>query len=146
MPTYSVTTSNLTLKKEVKKTIAEGITKIHSEVTGANTYFAQVLFNETSKDDHFMGGKLVKDPQIYLNGQIRAGRPKEVKDQLIDKLKKLLANSLKIDLSNVWVYILDLEPSQMVEYGQVLPISGQEKIWFENLPEQLKKKLKSLED
>ena len=146
MPTYSVTTSNLTLKKEVKKIIAEGITKIHSEVTGANTYFAQVLFNETSEDDHFMGGKLVKDPQIYLNGQIRAGRPKEVKDQLIDKLKKLLANSLKIDLSNVWVYILDLEPSQMVEYGQVLPISGQEKIWFENLPEQLKKKLKSLED
>ena len=146
MPTYSVTTSNLTLKKEVKKIIAEGITKIHSEVTGANTYFAQVLFNKTSKYDHFMGGKLVKDPQIYLNGQIRAGRPKEVKDQLIDKLKKLLANSLKIDLSNVWVYILDLEPSQMVEYGQVLPISGQEKIWFENLPEQLKKKLKSLED
>ena len=146
MPTYSVTTSNLTLKKETKKIIADGITKIHSEVTGANTYFVQVLFNETSKDDHFMGGKLVTDPQIYLNGQIRAGRPKEVKDQLIDKLKKLLANSLKIDLSNVWVYILDLEPSQMVEYGQVLPISGQEKIWFENLPEQIKKKLKSLED
>ena len=41
--------------------------------------------------------------------------------------------------------LLNLEPSQMVEYGEVLPVSGQEKVWFENLPDKLKKKLKSLE-
>ena len=92
-----------------------------------------------------MGGKVIKDEQIYLNGQIRAGRSKEVKDDLIDQLKKLLAKETKLDQSNVWVYIIDLEPSQMVEYGEVLPVSGQEKVWFENLPDKLKKKLKSLE-
>ena len=93
-----------------------------------------------------MGGKVIKDEQIYLNGQIRAGRSKEVKDDLIDQLKKLLAKETKLDQSNVWVYIVDLEPSQMVEYGEVLPVSGQEKIWFENLPDKLKKKLKSLDE
>ena len=92
-----------------------------------------------------MGGKVIKDEQIYLNGQIRAGRSKEVKDDLIDQLKKLLAKETKLDQSNVWVYIVDLEPSQMVEYGEVLPVSGQEKVWFENLPEKLKTTLKSLE-
>ena len=145
MPTYTVITSNLELGKIKKKSIAEGITKIHSKTTGANTYFAQVIFNETKKNSHFMGGKVIKDEQIYLNGQIRAGRSKEVKDDLIDQLKKLLAKETKLDQSNVWVYIVDLEPSQMVEYGEVLPVSGQEKVWFENLPEKLKKKLKSLE-
>ena len=91
------------------------------------------------------GGKLVKDEQIYLHGQIRAGRPKEIKDELIDQLKKLLAKETALDQSSVWVYIVDVEPSQMVEYGEVLPESGQEKSWFDNLPDKLKKKLQSLE-
>ena len=42
--------------------------------------------------------------------QISAGRSKEVKDDLIDQLKKLLAKETKLDQSNVWVYIVDLEP------------------------------------
>ena len=145
MPTYTVTTSNLTLTKSKKKSIAQGITNIHSKTTGANTYFAQVMFLETKKNNHFMGGKLVKDEQIYLHGQIRAGRPKEIKDELIDQLKKLLAKETVLDQSSVWVYIVDVEPSQMVEYGEVLPESGQEKAWFDNLPDKLKKKLQSLE-
>ena len=145
MPTYTVTTSNLALTKSKKKSIAQGITNIHSKTTGANTYFAQVMFLETKKNNHFMGGKLVKDEQIYLHGQIRAGRPKEIKDELIDQLKKLLAKETVLDQSSVWVYIVDVEPSQMVEYGEVLPESGQEKAWFDNLPDKLKKKLQSLE-
>ena len=145
MPTYTVTTSNLALTKSKKKSIAQGITNIHSKTTGANTYFAQVMFHETKKNNHFMGGKLVKDEQIYLHGQIRAGRPKKIKDELIDQLKKLLAKETVLDQSSVWVYIVDVEPSQMVEYGEVLPESGQEKAWFDNLPDKLKKKLQSLE-
>ena len=58
MPTYSVNTSNLRLKKNQKKRIAKGITDIHSKITGANNYFAQVLFNETKKNDHLWVGKL----------------------------------------------------------------------------------------
>jgi phenylpyruvate tautomerase PptA (4-oxalocrotonate tautomerase family) len=145
MPTYTVITSNLALDERKKKSIAEGITSIHSKTTGANTYFAQVIFNETKKNNHFMGGKVVEDEQIYLHGQIRAGRPKEIKDDLIDQLKKLLAKETALDQSSVWVYIVDLEPSQMVEYGEVLPASGQEKAWFDNLPDKLKKKLQALE-
>ena len=145
MPTYTVITSNLALDERKKKSIAEGITSIHSKTTGANTYFAQVIFNETKKNNHFMGGKVVEDEQIYLHGQIRAGRPKEIKDDLIDQLKKLLAKETALDQSSVWVYIVDLEPSQMVEYGEVLPASGQEKVWFDNLPDKLKKKLQALE-
>ena len=145
MPTYTVITSNLALDERKKKSIAEGITSIHSKTTGANTYFAQVMFHEIKRNNHFMGSKVVEDEQIYLHGQIRAGRPKEIKDDLIDQLKKLLAKETALDQSSVWVYIVDSEPSQMVEYGEVLPASGQEKVWFDNLPDKLKKKLQSLE-
>ena len=66
MPTYTVITSNLELNESKKKSIAEGITKIHSETTGANTYFAQVIFNETKKNSHFMGEKLLKMNKFIL--------------------------------------------------------------------------------
>jgi phenylpyruvate tautomerase PptA (4-oxalocrotonate tautomerase family) len=145
MPTYTVTNSNFNLTSKQQKNLAEGITKVHNAVTGANTYFAQVIFNKTKKNNHFMGGKKVKEPSLFLLGQIRAGRPKKVKDKLISELKNILVKKSKLDEIQVWAYIVDLPPSQMIEYGSVLPESGKEKEWFKNLPTKLKKKLLKLE-
>ena len=144
MPTYTVTNSNFNLSSKQQKNLAEGITKVHNVVTGANTYFAQVIFNKTKKDNHFMGGKKVKEPSLFLLGQIRAGRSKEVKDKLIVDLKDVLVKNSKLDETQVWVYINDLPPSQMIEYGEVLPESGKEKIWFSKLSKKLKKKLSKI--
>ena len=145
MPTYTVTNSNFNLSSKQQKNLAEGITKVHNIVTGANTYFAQVIFNKTKKDNHFMGGKKVKEPSLFLLGQIRAGRSKVLKDKLISHLKDILVKKSKLDETQIWVYIIDLPPSQMIEYGAVLPESGKEKQWFRSLSIKLKKKLSSIE-
>tara|TARA_X000000368_G_C22824056_1_gene620342 strand:+ start:64 stop:504 length:441 start_codon:yes stop_codon:yes gene_type:complete len=145
MPTYTVTNSNFNISSKQQKKLAEGITKVHNNVTGANTYFAQVIFNKIKKNNHFMGGKLVKEPSLFLLGQIRAGRSKEVKDKLISDLKDVLVKNSNLDETQIWVYINDLPPSQMIEYGAVLPESGEEKEWFNNLSEKLKKKLLKME-
>ena len=145
MPTYTLTNSNFNLTSKQQKNIAEGITKIHNVVTGANTYFAQVIFNKTKKNNHFMGGKKVKEPSLFLLGQIRTGRSKKVKDRLISDLKNVLVKKSKLDETQVWVYINDLPPSQMIEYGVVLPESGKETEWFRNLSSRLKKKLSTIE-
>ena len=145
MPTYTVTNSNFNISSKQQKKLAEGITKVHNVVTGANTYFAQVIFNKTKKNNHFMGGKKVKEPSLFLLGQIRAGRSKEVKDKLISDLKHVLVKNSKLDETQVWVYINDLPPSQMIEYGAVLPNSGKEKQWFSGLSSKLKSKLSKLE-
>ena len=145
MPTYTITNSNFNLTLKQQKNLAEGITKVHNVVTGANTYFAQVIFNKTKKNNHFMGGKKVKEPSLFLFGQIRAGRSKEVKDKLIADLKNVIVKNSKLDENQIWVYINDLPPSQMIEYGAVLPESGKEEQWFANLPIKLKKKLAAIE-
>ena len=145
MPTYTVTNSNFNFTSKQQKNLAEGITKVHNIVTGANTYFAQVIFNKTKKNNHFMGGKKVKEPSLFLLGQIRAGRPKKIKDKLISELKNILVKKSKLDETQVWVYINDLPPSQMIEYGAVLPESGKEKEWFKNLSSKLRKKLSNIE-
>ena len=146
MPTYTVTNSNFNLTAKQKNNLAKGITKVHNVVTGANTYFAQVIFNKTKKNNHFMGGKKVKEPSIFLLGQIRAGRPKKTKDRLICDLKNIIVKKTKLDETQVWVYIIDLPPSQMIEYGSVLPKSGKERQWFKSLSNKLKNKLSQIEN
>ena len=145
MPTYTVTNSNFNLTTKQQKDLAQGITKVHNVITGANTYFAQVIFNKTKKNNHFMGGKKVKEPSLFLLGQIRAGRTKKIKDRLISDLKNILVKKTKLDETQVWVYIVDLPPSQMIEYGAVLPESGKELQWFKGLSNKLKKKLSQME-
>ena len=145
MPTYSVFYSNLKLNQKIKKKIANGITKVHRDITGANSYFVQVIFINNKKNNHFMGGKEVYNNQIFLHGQIRSGRTTIVKKELILKLKDVLIKSSKLEKENIWIYILDLKPDQMIEYGEVLPKSGQEKKWFNKLDKSLQKKLQKIE-
>ena len=145
MPTYTVTHSNFKLQTKTKVKIAKGITKVHNIVTGANTYFAQVIFNKTKNNDHYMGGKKVKEPQLFLHGQIRSGRSAKIKKKLILDLKNTLIKNSKLNETQIWVYIIDLTPSQMIEYGAILPESGGEAKWFEGLSPTLRKKLKKME-
>ena len=145
MPTYTVTHSNFKLQTKTKVKIAKGITKVHNIVTGANTYFAQVIFNKTKNNDHYMGGKKVKEPQLFLHGQIRSGRSAKIKKKLILDLKNTLIKNSKLNETQIWVYIIDLTPSQMIEYGAILPESGGEAKWFKGLSPMLRRKLKKME-
>ena len=145
MPTYTVTHSNFKLQTKTKVKIAKGITKVHNIVTGANTYFAQVIFNKTKNNDHYMGGKKVREPQLFLHGQIRSGRSAKIKKKLILDLKNTLIKNSKLNETQIWVYIIDLTPSQMIEYGAILPESGGEAKWFKSLSPILRRKLKKME-
>ena len=146
MPTYTVKYSNFNLTKQKKNKIAKGITLVHEKVTGAKSFFAQVIFVENKKNYHFMGGKSVKKKQLFLNGQIRSGRSEEIKDKLIKKLRDTLIQNSGLSRDKIWVYIVDLPPAQMIEYGEILPQSGKEESWFNNLPKKLKKKLIELDN
>ena len=88
MPTYTVKYSNFNLSQKQKNSLANDISNTHSKCTGANTFFAQVIFQKNEKNSHFMGGKLVKTREIFLNGQIRSGRTLSVKKKINLRTKK----------------------------------------------------------
>jgi hypothetical protein len=92
-----------------------------------------------------MGGKTVKDKQVFLHGQIRGGRTAAVKKKLIIALRNSLVKNSGIKKDNSWVYLIDLIPEQMIEYGEILPKSGNEVKWFNTLTKSLQNKLKKID-
>ncbi|WP_429298648.1 tautomerase family protein [Paraburkholderia sp. GAS199] len=131
MPTYTVEAAAGRLSKDAKQQIASGITRAHSNATGAQKFFAQVIFREVPEGDHFLGGAPLKCDQIFVHGHIRAGRTAEQKQQLLSAIVDAVGAAAETEKRCVWVYLSDLVPSQMVEFGRVLPEPGAESQWLE---------------
>jgi phenylpyruvate tautomerase PptA (4-oxalocrotonate tautomerase family) len=134
MPTYTVTTAINRLTPRQKTRIAQEITRIHQAVTGAQPFFAQVIFTAVDPADHFIGGKPLQHDLIYLHGHIRAGRTPEQKQNLLTQLIQSLAEAASAPPSAIWDYLTELPPAQMAEFGHTLPTPGTETTWLQSLP------------
>ena len=134
MPTYRVMAAAGLLSAEQKQRIAQGITQVHHRVTGAQAFFAQVLFTEVPAGDHFVGGAPLRGDHLFVHGHIRAGRTPERRRQLLQELVAEVASAGAIAPNRVWAYLAELPPGQMAEYGHVLPEPGEESTWLAGLP------------
>jgi phenylpyruvate tautomerase PptA (4-oxalocrotonate tautomerase family) len=144
MPSYIVTCVEGRLNASEKSKIAEAVTRAHGDSTGAPYYFAQVTFNEIKPGNYFLGGTQLNGDQIFVHGTIRDGRPTEMKDKLMARLTSDIAAASQMKLNCVWVYLSELPPNQMVEYGRVLPLHGKEAEWSAALPKAEKTRLESI--
>jgi phenylpyruvate tautomerase PptA (4-oxalocrotonate tautomerase family) len=140
MPTYVCTVREGQLSPDQKSRIAAEVTRIHSEVTGAPPFFAQVIFEEVRPGNHFMGGApLVHDQlydQIFVYGRVRAGRSIQDKLKMIKLMAEVVGEAAGVRRTGVWIYIAELPPRQMIEYGYVLPDPGDEEVWTNALPKE----------
>ncbi|CAH2408781.1 tautomerase family protein [Mesorhizobium escarrei] len=145
MPTYLCTSTTGRLTSEQKSKIAGEITKIHSEVTGAPAFFAQVIFSEVKAGDWFIGGAQLTHDHIFISGHIRAGRAVVDKTRMIKLMSEGVAQAADVKNGRaVWLYLNELPPRQMIEFGQVLPEPGDEPAWTAALPEQDRAFMQSL--
>jgi phenylpyruvate tautomerase PptA (4-oxalocrotonate tautomerase family) len=142
MPTYVCSVPPKTLSSSQKSEIATSISNRHSEATGAPPFFVQVVIEETV-DDRYLGGQKTSD-HIWVRGDIRAGRTEAAREQMMLKMMEDISRITHISPDHIWVYVCNLAPTDMVEYGHVLPLPGKEKEWFEHLPDSLQRYLNSL--
>jgi phenylpyruvate tautomerase PptA (4-oxalocrotonate tautomerase family) len=136
MPTYIVSSTTGLLSDPDRADIAKEITCPHTGATGAQGFFAQVLFTDIPSGAHFMGGVRIKTGQVFVHGHIRAGRTPEQKAQLLADILQSIERVTHLQRRFIWVYLSELPPGNMIEYGRVLPQPGAEREWFEALPEE----------
>jgi hypothetical protein len=91
-----------------------------------------------------MGGAPLAHEQVFVLGQIRAGRPPESKDRLIAEMVSAIADITRLQRTGIWIYIVDLLARQMVEFGHVLPEPGDEQKWTAALPEADRKMMQAI--
>jgi len=133
MPTYTVTTANLTLTPAQESAIAAAITDAHQSNTGAPGFLAQVMFVALPQRKHYIGGKLNEIPHVFVHGLIRAGRSADAKAGLIAEIASKAGQVADVGAEDIWVYLQEVTPKQMVEFGRVLPAPGAEPRWLEGL-------------
>lgn len=135
MPSYVCTTATGRLSDDQRATVARAITAAHHEITGAPAYFARVRFVEAAPASVFIGGAPLDHDHVFVAGQIRAGRDAATRAALIERLAAAVAGAAEVHHLGVWVYLLELEPAHMIEFGHVLPPSGDERAWQATLPD-----------
>ena len=143
MPTYVCLVKAGLLDDEQKQRIASAITRLHSETTGAPTWLVQVVIDENEHSRRYLNGQPA-DHQIWIRGDIRAGRTSEQRQRLMLGIVEAVSEISEVEKSAIWVYLCNLASDDMVEYGHVLPPPGKEQEWFEALPPGLQQYLTSI--
>ncbi|MBJ3816149.1 hypothetical protein F9C28_14725 [Shimwellia pseudoproteus] len=144
MPTYYCLAPAGKLSDSQKQQIANAITARHSEATGAPSWFVQVIIEEESPARvRYIGGSPAGG-HLWIHGDIRAGRTREQLQPLMLNIMADVADISAILREDIWIYLNNIEADQMVEFGHVLPLPGEEQQWFGQLPAPLQEKLRQL--
>ncbi len=143
MPTYVCFVPPKSLSDDQKDQIAAAIGRRHSEATGAPPFFVQVVIEESDTTRRYLGGQL-SGAHIWVRGDIRAGRSEAVRSAIMLAVMKDVSAIATVPEASIWVYLCNLESTDMVEFGHVLPAPGGERAWFEGLPPDLQTYLTGL--
>lgn len=144
MPTYTVSAGADRLSPAVRSEIARSITAIHHEETGAPKYLAQVIFYDLGRASHFIGGQPASPHQIWVHGEIRAGRTDEQKGKILQRILADVSRFADAPKEDVYVYIQDIPAQSVIEWGRTLTAPGDEAAWFATLPPALQERLRQI--
>jgi phenylpyruvate tautomerase PptA (4-oxalocrotonate tautomerase family) len=145
MPTYVCHARRGTLSTDDKQALAERVTAAHKAATGAPTSFVQVLFTDFDRGDRFIAGRVAPVAGVFVHGHIRDGRTAAMKQALAEGLRDAVVAVTDLPGHLVWVYLSELAPQQMIEFGRVLPPAGAEQQWIDDIPSRVRARLPELD-
>ncbi len=126
MPLYRCFTEPDSLDDGQRAAIAQAITDIHCDATTAPPSFVHVQFLDRDGD---RGGGRGDAAAVRLHGGLRAGRPPEVTETIIDRCRTTVAEIAGIDVGAVSMRTSETPASWIFEGGRVLPEPGEEEAW-----------------
>ena len=119
MPFYQFTIPSDSPSAGLKTEIARAVTKVHTSVTGAPARYVNVSFVEVPPGNLFVGDEPVTHGRMV--GIIRAGRPAEVKRDLITGLADAWSAITGEPLDGFALFLQEVPGSMVMEHGEILP-------------------------
>jgi phenylpyruvate tautomerase PptA (4-oxalocrotonate tautomerase family) len=138
VPTYVCSVPPSLLDPSQKTELAKAITNRHSQATGAPPFFVQVVIREDQTEQRYLGGEPTSN-HIWIRADIRAGRTEKQRAAMMLNILNDVNRISKVPRESIWVYVCNLAPTDMIEYGNILPNPGDEAAWFACLPLSLQK-------
>lgn len=123
MPLYICNAVKGVIPESAKHKIAEDITDIHCEITGAPRTFVHVFFFEDAPQLPING------KSVFLFGSIRAGRTGAQKSSLMGRMKASIFTHAGIPMDDIIADTTDVPANWVMEGGDVLPEPGEEEAW-----------------
>lgn len=124
MPLYLTNAKANAIDDAAKRRIADDITDIHCDVTGAPPVFVHAFFLEDAP--HMPLG----DRSAMLVGSIRAGRNAEQKAQIQSRIKASFSKHAGFTEDDTIVEIRDTPATWVMEGGEIMPEPGEEAEWL----------------
>ncbi|MEI9923799.1 MAG: hypothetical protein WDN50_10105 [Bradyrhizobium sp.] len=117
------------------------MTRAHGDATGAPYYFVRITFNEVNPVTITLAGRYSIPTRYSCTARSAKVGPTEMKDTLMACLATDVAIASLMQPNCVWVYLSEIPPNQMIEFGRVLPLHGKEAEWSAALPQAEKVRL-----
>ena len=129
MPVYQCYSPKGLLTKSAKAKIADEITTIHTNATGAPELYVNVLFYEIPEGDCFVARK--PSTHSYLFGAIRHGRELETRQAMLREFSRMWTRVTGQSEAEFLVALSESDPANVMEAGLILPEPGHEQEWFD---------------
>lgn len=128
MPVYQCWSPKGLLTKSAKAQVADEITTIHTDATGAPELYVNVLFHEIQQGDCFVARK--PSTHSYLFGVVRHGRELETRQAMLLEFSRMWTRVTGQSEAELLVALTEMDPANAMEAGLILPEPGHEQQWF----------------
>ena len=118
MPYYRCVVPEGSVSFERRAAVAKAFTDVHCGTTGAPRSFVHVVFDE-APDSRF-------ETPYFVDGGNRAGRPEELKQELLNDLLAAFVTNAGVAADQVSGRITEGPASWTMEGGMILPEPGEE--------------------
>jgi phenylpyruvate tautomerase PptA (4-oxalocrotonate tautomerase family) len=124
MPLYTVIAQDHALSGEMKRKMADEITRIHAAVMKVPRNFVRVVFLSYPEGSGYAAG--VEAPIAAVNCVLRSGHSIAEKKDTLQQLWSMFQQLTGIATDRLAISLQEIPSSNAMEMGQIMPAVGQE--------------------
>ncbi|MFZ0714282.1 tautomerase family protein [Mycobacterium sp.] len=129
MPIYQCYSPKGLLTKSAKAKIAEEMTSLYCDVTGAPASWVKVLFHDLPEGECFSAGKPAAQSLILAIN--RRGRDLETRRAMLRELSWIWTRNSGQPEADLWISVTEIDPTNVMDAGLFIAEPGHEREWLE---------------